>query len=99
VLTSPQPRLTLIGSERRPTPLIPLFHANGIVIQFSQAVSKRVPFLMLVLRFAVRERRNLLAGMDSFWDGLTVSTTTGWGLGTPVLRRVMWRMDGSNAMV
>jgi hypothetical protein len=54
---------------------------------------------MLVLRFAVRERRNLLAGMDSFWDGLTVSTTTGWGLGIPVLRRVIWRMDGSNAMV
>lgn len=99
VLTFSQPHLIILVSERRPPPLVSPFRANGIVIQFNQAASKRVPFSTLVLRFVVRERRNLLAGMDSFWDGLIVSTTTGWGLGTPVLRRVMWRMEGSSIMI
>jgi hypothetical protein len=98
VLTFSQPRIIILVSGRRPTPLVPPFRANGIVIQFNQAVSNRVPFLKLVLRFAVRERRNLLAGMDSFRDGLIVSTTTGWSLGTPVLRRVICRMEGSDTM-
>jgi hypothetical protein len=54
---------------------------------------------MLVLRTSTdRERQSLLAGMDGLWDGLTVSTTTGWGNGSPVLRRVMRRMEVSDTI-
>ena len=36
--------------------------------------------------------------MDGLWDGLKVSTTAGWGYGTPVLRRAIWGMEVSDAM-